>query len=124
MSDDLEPVIDNNAVIEVISPVLKRGKYMWRGIYRKENQVREFIMLDKEFKNTVIDDGVTFQNGTELICEVEICRKLDENGDVFNSRYKINKVYNHRIGEIITEMPSGKRRRINKDLENQPTLFD
>ena len=124
LSDDLEPVIDNNAVIEVISPVLKRGKYMWRGIYRKENQVREFIMLDKEFKNTVIDDGVTFQNGTELICEVEICRKLDENGDVFNSRYKINKVYNHRIGEIITEMPSGKRRRINKDLENQPTLFD
>lgn len=124
LTDDLEPVIDSNAVIEVISPVLKRGKYMWKGIYRKENQAHEFVMLDKEFKNTVIDDGVTFQNGTELICEVEICRKLDENGDVFNSKYKINKVYSHRLGEIITEMPNGKKRRIDKDLEKQPTLFD
>lgn len=124
LTDDLEPVIDSNAVIEVISPVLKRGKYMWRGIYRRENQAHEFVMLDKDFKNSVIDDGVIFQNGTELICEVEICRKLDENGDVFNSKYKINKVYDIRIGETITEMPSGKKRRIDKDLENQPTLFD
>lgn len=124
LTDDLEPVIDSNAVIEVISPVLKRGKYMWRGIYRKENQAHEFVMLDREFKNSVIDDGVIFQNGTELICEVEICRKLDENGDVFNSKYIINKVYDIRFGETITEMPSGKRRRIDKDLENQPSLFD
>lgn len=124
-SDDLESEIDNKAIVEVISPVLKNGKYMWRGIYRKENKIHEFVMLDKDFKKTVIDDGVSFQNGTELDCEIEICKKLDDNGDVFNSKYKINKVYDHRIGEITTEMPSGKRRRIAKELEQQqPSLFD
>ena len=31
-SDDLEPVSDENAVVEIISPVLKKGKYKWAGI--------------------------------------------------------------------------------------------
>lgn len=124
-SDDLESEIDNNAIIEIISPVLKNGKYMWRGIYRKENQTHEFVMLDKDFKKTVVDDGLSFQNGTELVCELEICKKLDDNGDTFNSKYKINKVYDHRIGEITTEMPSGKKRRIKQEIERQQlSLFD
>ena len=124
-SDELESEIDNKAVVEVVSPVLKKGKYMWRGIYRKENLTHEFIMADSDFKKTVIDDGISFQNGTELDCEVEICKKLDDNGDVFNSKYKINKVYDHRIGNTITEMPSGKKRRQKAEMEkNQPTLFD
>ena len=32
-SDELEPEIDENAVIEIISPILKKGNYKWRGIY-------------------------------------------------------------------------------------------
>ena len=104
-SDNLESEIDNKAVVEVISPVLKNGKYTWRGIYRRENLTHEFVMADKDFKKTVIEDGISFQNGTELDCEVEICKKLDDDGDVFNAKYKINKVYDHRIGGYITETP-------------------
>ena len=59
-SEELESEIDNKAVVEVVSPVLKKGKYMWRGIYRKENLTHEFIMADSDFKKTVIDDGISF----------------------------------------------------------------
>lgn len=41
-SDKLEPIFDDNASIEIISPVLKKGKnYKWRGIYNlNENSGR------------------------------------------------------------------------------------
>lgn len=123
-SDNLESEIDSEAVVEVISPVLKKSKYSWRGIYRKENEFHEFTMLDKEFKKKVIGDKISFQNGSELLCEVEICKKLDDNGDEFNSKYKINKVYGVRIGNTTTEMPSGKRRKEKENMPQQMSLFD
>ena len=40
-------------------------------------------------------------------------------------RDKINKVFNQYIGEAVIEMPSGKKRRLKKELEDsQPSLFD
>ena len=124
-SDDLKSIIDNKAEIEVISPVLKNGNYTWRGIYIKENLSHEYTMKDKDFKKKVIEESLSFQNGTRLECELEICRKLDDNGDEFNSGYKINKVFNQYVGDAVTEMPSGKKRRQKAEMEkNQPSLFD
>jgi hypothetical protein len=124
-SDDLKSIIDNKAEIEVISPVLKNGNYSWRGIYLKENLSHEYTMKDKDFKKKVIEESLSFQNGTRLECELEICRKLDDNGDEYNSGYKINKVFNQYVGEVVTEMPSGKKRRQKDEMEkNQPSLFD
>ena len=124
LTDDLESEFDDKAVIEIISPVLKNGRYSWRGIYRRENQIHEFAMTDKEFKRSVVDDGISFQNGTELNCQIEICKKLDDMGEVYNSQYKIHKVFDHRIGDIVTEMPSGKKKREKEKLDNmQGKLF-
>ena len=124
-SDNLDSVIDNKAEIEIISPVLKNGNYSWRGIYLKENLSHEYTMKDKDFKKKVIEESLSFQNGTRLECELEICRKLDDNGDEYNSGYKINKVFNQYIGDVVTEMPSGKKRRQKAEMEkNQPCLFD
>lgn len=124
-TDKLDSIIDNNAEIEIISPVLKNGNYSWRGIYLKENLSHEYTMKDKDFKKKVIEESLSFQNGTRLECELEICRKLDENGDEFNSGYKINKVFNQYIGDAVTEMPSGKKRRQKAEMEkNQPSLFE
>lgn len=104
---------------------MKSGNYSWRGIYIKENLSHEYLMKDKEFKKKVIEEGLTFQNGTRLQCELEICRKLDENGNEYNCGYKINKVFNQYIGDAVTEMPSGKKRRLKKKLEDfQQSLFD
>ncbi len=124
-TDKLDSIIDNNAEIEIISPVLKNGNYSWRGIYIKENLSHEYSMQDKEFKNKVIDEALTFQNGTRLQCELEICRKLNEEGNTINSGYKIKKVFNQYIGDTVIEMPSGKKRREKKEIEDsQPSLFD
>lgn len=124
-SDNLDSLIDEKAEIEVISPVLKNGKYSWRGIYLKDNLSHEYTMKDKDFKKKVIEESLSFQNGTRLECELEICRKLDDNGDEYNSGYKINKVFNQYVGETVTEMPSGKKRRQKEEMEkNQPSLFD
>ena len=45
-SDELEPDQDDKAVIEIISPVLKKGKYQWLGIYQGE--VIQFKMKSNE----------------------------------------------------------------------------
>ena len=125
LTDDLESDFDDKAIIEIVSPVLKKGRYSWRGIYRRENQTHEFVMLDKDFKRSVVDDGISFQNGTELNCQLEICKKLDDMGEIYNSQYKIHKVFDHRIGDIVTEMPSGKKKREKEMLDNmQGKLFD
>lgn len=124
-TDNLDSIIDNKAEIEIISPVLKNGNYSWRGIYLKENLSHEYTMKDKDFKKKVIEESLSFQNGTRLECELEICRKLDDNGNEYNSRYKINKVFNQCIGDAVTEMPSGKKRRQKEEVKkNQPSLFD
>ena len=125
LTDDLESELDDKAIIEIISPVLKKGQYSWRGIYRRENQIHEFAMLDKDFKRAVVDDGISFQNGTELNCQIEICKKLDDMGEIYNSQYRIHKVFDHRIEDIVTEMPSGKKKREKEKLDNmQGKLFD
>src|SRR5690606_9899280 len=53
-SDELESEIDENATIEIISPVLKKGKYKWKGIYSKIGEAVDFYMKDKIFKQSVI----------------------------------------------------------------------
>lgn len=81
-------------------------------------------MMDKDFKKTVIEDGITFQNGTELNCEIEICKRLDDDGEVYNSHYRIHRVIEHCIGDNITEMPSGRKKREKEKFDKmQQELF-
>ncbi|WP_426356867.1 hypothetical protein ACPUVO_10240 [Pseudocolwellia sp. HL-MZ19] len=39
---------DDNAQIELISPVLKDGNYKWKGIYK--DQIISFYMYDQKYK--------------------------------------------------------------------------
>lgn len=57
-SDDIEPEENENAIIEIISPVLKKGKYKWTGIYNGE--VINFNMKSSEFKTLVQTRKVQF----------------------------------------------------------------
>lgn len=124
-SDELDSDFDDNAEIEVISPVLKNGNYNWRGIYLKDKIIHEFKMKDKDFKKEVFEEGIPFQNGTILICDLEICNKLNEFGEEVQYQFIIHKVYDMKINESVTEMPSGKKRRKQKEMDDmQPSLFD
>src|SRR5690606_20431467 len=46
-SDEIDSLEDENAVIEIISPVLKKGNYKWSGYYKGE--IIKFSMKSKEF---------------------------------------------------------------------------
>ncbi len=124
-SDELEPIIDENATIEIISPVLKKGKYKWKGIYEKAQGAIDFFMRDKEFKQSVIAEGVEFRNGTFIDCVLEISRKINEVGEIFNSSYAVVTVLKKHFENIVIETPQGKKYRREKEAEkSQLDLFN
>lgn len=124
-SDNLEPLTYETATIEIISPVLKKGKYKWRGVYDKMRQPIEFSMTDKEFKEDILKDGISFKSGTFIDCILEIARKIDDLGNVFNSNYSVLTVLRQHDEGISIETSQGKKLRQKKEADNmQMKLFD
>lgn len=75
VTDELEPEDYDDIVIEIISPVLKKGNYKWMGIYKGEPV--PFSMKSKEFKELVQKGEVQFKNGTSINCSLTIKKKID-----------------------------------------------
>jgi hypothetical protein len=90
VSDDLESLIDENAVIEIISPILKKGNYKWRGIYK--NKVLFFNMKSNEFKTLVQTGKIEFKNGSSINCVLQIKRKINNIGEEVITGYDILQV--------------------------------
>lgn len=124
-SDELPTLTDDNASIEIISPVLKKGKYKWKGIYLKNGVVIEFAMKDKSYKEQIIREGISFKNGTRIDCKLEIYQKLDEFGEVKITGYSvINVMFTHDEVQSF-ENTSAKKRKSNKEIDYQQlSLFD
>lgn len=90
--DDKEEEVDDDANIEIISPVLKEGRYKWRGIYKNESI--DFSMGDSKFKNDIIDSRYDFGNGSFINCQLFITKTYDEFGNECKNRsYRVAKVY-------------------------------
>lgn len=124
-SDELESVIDDSATIEIISPVLKKGKYKWKGLYNKAQGAIDFFMKDKIFKGTVVAEGIAFKNGTFIDCVLEISRKINELGEIYNSSYSVMTVLKKHDENVSIETPQGRKYRQEKDAERrQLKLFD
>ncbi|WP_139278152.1 hypothetical protein [Pseudozobellia thermophila] len=118
-SDDLESEIDENATIEIISPVLKKGKYKWKGVYGKSGEPIDFYMKDKVFKQSVIAEGIEFKNGTFIDCILEKSRKINEVGEIYTSSYSVLTVLKKHYENTVEETPQGKKYRKKKEAENQ-----
>lgn len=124
-SDELEAEIDENATIEIISPVLKKGKYKWKGIYDKIGETVDFYMKDKAFKQSVIAEGIEFKNGTFIDCILEESRKINEIGEIYTSAYSVLTVLKKHYENVVIETPQGKQYRKEKEAEKQQyKLFD
>lgn len=122
-SDDLEPVSDENAVIEIISPVLKKGKYKWAGIYNGE--VIQFTMKSNEFKTLVQTGQVLFKNGSSINCHLLIHKRINAEGEVKITGYEVVLVNHYFENDKPVETPEGKRNRQIREAESkQLTLFD
>lgn len=108
--------------IEIISPVLKEGRYKWKGIYN--NEPITFDMLDSAFKESVLIDDIPFKHGTSIVCVLRINRELDEVGDIKIKGYSVTTVIDKIDGVSVQETPQGKKYRYaKKQMENQGNLF-
>ncbi|QQF51392.1 hypothetical protein HHI31_00520 [Campylobacter fetus subsp. venerealis] len=99
ISDSTDIEIDEEAEIEIISPVLKEGKYYWRGGYKGERI--DFSMGDSKFKNDVIKRKYEFSNGSSIQCCLQIRKTFDGFGDEIKNRtYSVSRVYAIKNNEI------------------------
>jgi hypothetical protein len=122
VSDDLEPVEVDNAIIEIISPVLKKGNYKWLGVY--DGNSIPFNMKSKEFKTLVQTGVIQFKNGTSINCFLVIRKKVDNEGLEKIIGYDVLRVNNYFENDKPVETPEGKhhRQKIEAD-ERQLNLF-
>ncbi|TLD85082.1 hypothetical protein LS70_000565 [Helicobacter sp. MIT 11-5569] len=112
--------IIEDAKIEIISPVLKEGRFKWKGIYNKEKI--DFSMGDSGFKRDVINQKYNFINGTIITCQLEICRTFDDCGEEIRISHRVKKVYDVEKNNNIQITKQGIKRK--KQKYNGPSLFD
>ncbi|MCA4809615.1 hypothetical protein IF128_07655 [Empedobacter stercoris] len=101
---ELEPLIDNKAEIEIISPVLDKNKpYKWKG--KLNGKDITINMKSNIFKTEVQSGSIKFKKGSKLICNLEIKRKYDANGDIVVTSYDLLNVWKYISGkkEVIIE---------------------
>jgi hypothetical protein len=125
LHDDTTISEDDDAMIEIISPILKEGKYNWRGRYK--NEKIDFSMADSKFKQEVIEGKHKFSNGSLINCHLEIKVTFDEFGDEKSRAYRVLQVFGTQeleLGELKLR-EAGKKRNQQKWLnEHQKSLFD
>lgn len=117
VSDDLQPIQIENAIIEIISPVLKKGNYKWRGIYNGETV--SFNMKSPEFKTLVQTGKIEFKNGFSIKCNLEIERKLNNNGEEFITNYNITSVLGYFVNDKPMETNEGIKYRRQQEADKR-----
>lgn len=122
ISDDLEPVELDNAIIEIISPVLKKGNYKWMGIYNGISI--PFNMKSTEFKTLIQTGDIQFKNGTSINCSLVIRKKIDNEGIERVIGYDVLRVNKYFENDKPIETPEGKHHRQKKEADKlQMDLF-
>lgn len=123
VNDKLDPDVDENAIIEIISPVLKKGDYKWRGIYNGETV--SFNMKSNEFKTLIQTGKIEFKNGSSIKCHLEINKSLDNEGNEKITDYNIIRVNEYFENDKPIETPEGKKHRQKREAdERQYGMFD
>ena len=89
-SDHLKPIVLENVLIEIISPVLTKGKYKWKGVYN--GSLISFSMKSEEFISLVQSGKVEFKSGTTINCTLEIEKKINSEGLEKITSYNIVRV--------------------------------
>jgi len=116
-SEDKQPIPIENAIVEIVSPVLKQGNIKWKGIY--DGQSISFNLLDSEFKSSVINKQYSFINGTSIKCRLELIQSINDDGDVYNKEINVFDVLE--IYDGIQTTITKKAKNI-KELKNQTKI--
>ena len=89
-TDKLPPVEVEEAIVEIISPVLKKGNFKWLGFY--EGKRISFNMKSVEFNEQVHTSKIKFVNGTNINCLLVIQKKINSEGQERIVSYTVEKV--------------------------------
>ena len=119
-SVDIDPDFKESEIIEIVSPVLKKGNMKWKGIYN-ENPI-SFYMRDGEFLTSVINKEISFSNGTSIIADIEFEQKMNDDGDI-----EIGTISIFNVTDVFEDSNriETKRKKRNKELKNQTKMdFD
>ncbi len=122
LSGELPTEIDEDAVIGIVSPVLCKGKYKWKGEYR--GSIIEFWLQDKAFEEMVLRKEVEFHSGTAIKCVLEMRSKINEIYDITTTGYHVRLVKSILDDDYEFTTKSGKFYEIKKQhSKNQLNLF-
>ena len=124
-TDDLDPIEDEEALIEIISPVLKaKSKAKWTGIYKADEI--PFKMKSSEFLQLVHAGRIEFKNGFQINCELIISRKTDDDGNPRITGYTVETVNKYYVSDKPIETKEGKKKKRKKkkdDEDEQLAMF-
>lgn len=98
-SDDLPKLETENAIIDVISPAIKRGNFRWKGFYN--NEIITFLMDDFQFKSQVLNGEIHFSNKFSIEVEMTQNRKINQDGEI--------RITNSTVNRVIASIENGKR---------------
>ncbi|NOJ21205.1 hypothetical protein [Vibrio coralliilyticus] len=113
----------DDAVIEIVSPVLRQGNYRWKGIWQGQNI--SFTMKDISFKQDVLSKQISFQHGSCIRCVMNIRSKLDHIGKIVITSFSVETVLEHGHGVDSHETPQGSAYHHRRGLEAaQGDLFE
>ncbi|MDY8137456.1 hypothetical protein [Aquimarina sp. 2201CG5-10] len=119
-SVDIDPDFKESEIIEIVSPVLKKGNMKWKGIYNEKPI--SFYMRDGEFLTSVINKEISFSNGTSIIADIEFEQKMNDDGDIEIGTISIFNVTD--VFEDSNKIET-KRKKRNRELKNQTKMdFD
>lgn len=118
-STELDPIEVEDAHIEIVSPVLKRGKAKWRGIYNQESI--SFIVLDPDFLESVYTRKVSFSNGSAILCSLQEKHKINDKGEDVISGYEVLEVYELQSNGTPQALPPRKKK--TPPPSEEPDLF-
>ena len=119
-SVDIDPDFRESEIIEIVSPVLKKGNMKWKGIYNEKPI--SFYMRDGEFLTSVINKEISFSNGTSIIADIEFEQKMNDDGDI-----EIGTISIFNVTDVFEDSKriETKRKKRNRELRNQTKMdFD
>lgn len=102
-----------NVKIYIISPVITGGDYKWTGKY--DGETIEFTVIDKDFKKIVANREISFVNGFQIECTIQIWKIIDDYGNIKITNTNVITVIGYSIGDIKIETEKGKQIRIKKE---------
>lgn len=95
-NEEIPDVKNNEVIIDLISSVLKKGNFRWRGFL--DGQIINFVMEDENFKKLVFDGLLTHTNNVKLKVILNHSRKIDDSGQIRITKYYATKVLSYFVG--------------------------